>query len=87
MHISSNIPTNLEDGRKLAAYVTQAFRLINKITSNTPNTILRFHQGLNMYVKQIPSRGLILTVLTSDEDSPLLEELMNQYSKQFQMIL
>ena len=86
MHVSSNIPTQLEEGRKLAAYITHAFRLINRI-NKTNEATLRFHNGMQFFIKKIPSRNLILTAITDDAESPNLARLMNHYCTQFEKVI
>ncbi|MHA1145111.1 MAG: hypothetical protein ACTSRW_10270 [Candidatus Helarchaeota archaeon] len=86
VHVSSNIPTDLDEGRKLAAYITHAFRLINKI-NKTNEATLKFNNGMQFFVKHIPDRKLILTALTDRADSPRLSKLMNHFSNEFQKAL
>ena len=84
IHISSNIPKSLER-RKLSAHIATIFRYIcKKNQQNEDEVKISLENGVNLYMKYIPSKKIILTSLTDNASSPRLKMLMNYYSKEFQ---
>ena len=82
LHVSSNLPTNMDEGRRLSAYVTHAFRLINKL-NKTDQATMRFRKGMQLYIKRIPSHNLILTAFTDRTDSSIMDHIMDKFSQDF----
>ncbi|NVM53253.1 MAG: hypothetical protein HWN66_06080 [Candidatus Helarchaeota archaeon] len=85
LHISSNIPPELPEGRKLSAYIANIWRHLYKI-NDLDEGIFRLKDGIQVYMKYIPSRKIILTTLSNNADDSSMKELMKNYSKLFQNI-
>ena len=82
IHISSNLPESLEC-RRLSAHIATIFRYVSKKNQQNEAKI-RLENGVNLYMKYIPSKKVILTSLTDNASSTKLKMLMNYYSKEFQ---
>ncbi|MHA1298665.1 MAG: hypothetical protein ACTSO9_04380 [Candidatus Helarchaeota archaeon] len=86
LHISSNIPFESHERRKISAHIATIFRYISK-KCKTDEARVQLTNGVNLYMKYIPQKKVILTSLTNNAASPELFKLMNHYSKEFQNIL
>ena len=85
IHISSNIPMESTERRRLSAHIATIFRYISK-KNKQDEAKVRLENGINIYMKYIPSKKIILTSITDNAASPELNKLMQHYSKQFQEV-
>jgi len=86
LHLSSILPPNIPKGRELSAYLANVWRHLYKINEESEG-IFRMKYGLQVYMKYIPSKNLLLTTLSPDADDPSMKELMNHYSTLFTNLL
>ena len=85
IHISSDIPMNLMERRRLSAHIATLFKYICKKNKQNEAKI-HLENGVNLYMKSIPSKKIILTSLTDNAASTKLNKLMDNYSKKFEKV-
>ncbi|MFX0134915.1 MAG: hypothetical protein ACFFDN_14840 [Candidatus Hodarchaeota archaeon] len=84
LHISSKLPEKSES-RKISAHIATIFRHISKkIRSNEVK--IRLENGVNLFIKQIPNKKILLTTITDNAATPNMKKLMDRYSRKFHNI-
>ncbi|MHA1379565.1 MAG: hypothetical protein ACTSRG_14420 [Candidatus Helarchaeota archaeon] len=85
MHISSDIALKNSERRKISAHVATIFRYISK-KNKAEEAKIHLENGINLYIKRIPSKKLLLTTITDNATSPILTYLMHHYSNELKKI-
>ena len=82
LYISSKLPSEKFENRKISAHIATIFRHISKkIQSDEAKICLE--NGINLYIKQIPHKNILLTTITDNASISTLKRLMDRYSKEF----
>ncbi|MDD1778400.1 MAG: hypothetical protein LUQ65_09565 [Candidatus Helarchaeota archaeon] len=85
LHISSKVPKELPDTRRLSAALANIWRQLYK--SNYLNEG-NFHlKQFQFFMKSIPSKKVVLTLISDNPEAPGLQEQLAHYSQLFQKIL
>ena len=85
LHISSNIPKELPETRRLSAALANIWRQLYK---NNDLNEGNFHlKQFQFFMKSIPSKKIILTLISDNPEAPGLQEQLTHYSQIFQKIL
>lgn len=85
LHISSNVPKELSEPRRLSAALANIWRQLYK-----PNDLDEgnFHlKEFQFFLKHIPSKKVILTLISDSPEVSGLQEQLARYSQFFQNIL
>ncbi len=85
IHVSSKL-SNGFDSRRLSAHIATIFRYISK-KNQAEEAKIQLENGIDLFMKSIPSRKIILTSITNNATSPELNALMDRFAKEFQDIL
>ncbi|NHI91830.1 MAG: hypothetical protein EAX96_04965 [Candidatus Lokiarchaeota archaeon] len=83
LHISSTIKK--PESLKLAAIFAGMFKTVKRI-EDVDEAQFRLNNGLSLYMKELPSKKVILTALSDEPNSRNVKALMNFYSRMFQNI-
>ncbi len=85
LHISSKLPGEKYENRKISAHIATIFRhMSKKIKSNEAK--IRLTNGVNLYIKHIPNKKMLLASITDNAASPILKGLMVRYSRKIHNI-
>jgi predicted regulator of Ras-like GTPase activity (Roadblock/LC7/MglB family) len=85
LHISSNIPKELPESRRLSAALANIWRQLYK-TNNLDEGNFQLKQ-FQFFMKAIPSKKVILALISDNTEGPELQMQLARYSQIFQRIL
>ena len=86
LHLSSIVPQDMPGNRRLSAGIAEVFRHLYK-PNGLDEGYFQLKNESAFYMKQIPSKKAILTIMTDKVNSPNLVGLIAQFSRMFQNIL
>jgi len=85
LHISSNLPKELPEHRRLSAALANIWRQLYKTNDLDEGN---FHlKQFQFFMKYIPSKKVILTLISDNPEGPGLSQQLAHYSQIFQKIL
>lgn len=85
LHISSNVPKELPETRRLSAALANIWRQLYKANDLDEGN---FHlKQFQFFMRSIPSKKVILAIISDKPEAPGLQEQLTHYSQIFQKIL